>query len=103
MQIALLTGRDFNDRDTQTSPHVAVVNEAFARKYLGGAHPIGKTFRSVAEPGYRPTDYEFVGVVRKTKNPGFPEETPPEGFAPLSHFPVFARRVSFFPPLSPPP
>jgi len=96
MQIALLTGRDFNDRDTQTSPHVAVVNEAFARTYLGGAHPIGKTFRSVAEPGYPSTEYEIVGVVRNTKYAGLREETPPECFGAASQFPAFGPWVSIF-------
>ena len=80
MQIALLTGRDFNDRDTQASPHVAIVNEAFVQKYLNGANPIGRTFRSVVEPGYPSTDYEIVGVVKNTKYAGLREETPPESF-----------------------
>jgi predicted permease len=96
MQIALLTGRDFNDRDTQTSPHVAVVNEAFARKYLGGVNPIGKTFRSVAEPGYPSTEYEIVGVVRNTKYAGLREETPPESFGAASQFPAYGPWVSIF-------
>ena len=96
MQIALLTGRDFNDRDTQTSPHVAVVNEAFARKYLGGVHPIGNTFRSVAEPGYPSTEYEIVGVVKNTKYAGLREETPPESFGAASQFPAYGPWVSIF-------
>ncbi len=96
MQIALLAGRDFNDRDTQVSPHVAIVNEAFAQKYLGGAIPIGKTFRSVVEPGYPSTEYEIVGVVRNTKYAGLREETPPESFGAASQFPAYGPWVSVF-------
>ena len=96
MQIALLTGRDFNDRDTLASPHVAIVNEGFVQKYLGGANPIGKTFRSVVEPGYPSTEYEIVGVVRNTKYAGLREETPPESFGAASQFPAFGPWVSIF-------
>jgi len=96
LQIALLAGRDFSDRDTQASPHVAIVNEAFARKYLGGANPIGKTLRSVVEPGYPSTEYEIVGVVRNTKYAGLREETPPESFGAASQFPAFGPWVSIF-------
>jgi predicted permease len=96
MQIALLTGRDFNDRDTQASPHVAIVNEAFTRRYLGGVSPIGKTFRSVVEPGYPSTEYEIVGVVRNTKYAGLREETPAESFGAASQFPAFGPWVSIF-------
>jgi putative ABC transport system permease protein len=60
MGIALRSGRDFNDRDRVGSPPVAVVNEAFARRYLSGQQPIGQTLRVDSDTGPR---YEIVGVV----------------------------------------
>jgi putative ABC transport system permease protein len=48
---ALLAGRDFDDRDTATSVKVAIVNQAFARKILKGADPLGKRFRIHEAPG----------------------------------------------------
>jgi len=87
MQIPLLTGRGFNDRDTQTSPHVAVVNEAFTRRYLAGMSATGKTIRTNAESGYPETEYEIVGVVRDTKYTDLREPTPPMAFAPADQFP----------------
>ena len=87
MQIPLLTGRWFNDRDTQTSPHVAVVNEAFTRRYLAGISAIGKTIRTSAESGYPETEYETVGVVKDTKYTDLREPTPPMVFAPADQFP----------------
>ena len=87
MQIPLLTGRWFNDRDTQTSPHVAVVNEAFTRGYLAGISAIGKTIRTSAESGYPETEYEIVGVVKDTKYTDLREPTPPMVFAPADQFP----------------
>src|SRR6266478_283037 len=87
MQISLLTGRGFNDRDTQTSPHVAVVNEAFTRRYLAGMSAIGKTMRTNAESRYPETEYEIVGVVKDTKYTDLREPTPPMVFAPANQFP----------------
>src|SRR6266851_3357306 len=87
MQIPLLTGRWFNDRDTQTSPHVAVLNEAFTRRYLAGISAIGKTIRTSAESGYPETEYEIVGVVKDTKYTDLREPTPPMVFAPDDQFP----------------
>jgi len=43
--LRLLRGRVFNDTDRDTAPLVAVVNDAFARKYWPGEDPIGKRFR----------------------------------------------------------
>jgi predicted permease len=41
----LLAGRDFTSADTPFSPPVAIVNEAFARRYTGGRNPIGLRVR----------------------------------------------------------
>ena len=87
MQIPLLDGRGFNDRDMQTSPHVAVVNEAFMHRYLAGMSPMGKTIRTNAESGYPETEYEIVGVVKDTKYIDLREPTPPMVFAPADQFP----------------
>jgi hypothetical protein len=40
----LLAGRDLDERDTETSPKVAVVNETMARFYFGSGSLIGKHF-----------------------------------------------------------
>jgi putative ABC transport system permease protein len=87
IQIPLLAGRDFNDRDTRTSPHVAVVNAMFVRKFLGGSDPIGKTLRTSPEPHYPETQYEIVGVVKDTKYRGLRDAIPPMCFAPAQQFP----------------
>jgi putative ABC transport system permease protein len=38
----LLAGRDFDRRDVLTSPVVAIVNEALARRLFGGVSPVGR-------------------------------------------------------------
>ena len=45
MGTPLLAGRDFNDRDVVGAPTVAIVNEAMAKTFFGGANPVGKIFR----------------------------------------------------------
>ena len=40
----LLKGREFSDTDDRNSPAVAIVDEAFVRKYLDGRNPIGAHF-----------------------------------------------------------
>jgi predicted permease len=87
MKIPLLAGRDFDERDTGQSPHTAIVNETFVRTFLGGANPLGKTFRTNAEPNFPETQYEVVGVVKDTKYADLRDAVPPISFAPAPQFP----------------
>ena len=42
MRIPLRRGRYFDERDTATSPHVAIINETFAQRFFPNQDPIGK-------------------------------------------------------------
>jgi len=42
LQMPLLAGRVFTDADGPNTQHVAVVNQAFARKFYGGTNPVGR-------------------------------------------------------------
>jgi putative ABC transport system permease protein len=42
LQMPLLAGRVFTDADGPNAQHVAVVNQAFARKFYGGTNPVGR-------------------------------------------------------------
>jgi putative ABC transport system permease protein len=59
----LIAGRDFTDHDVQGAPFVAIVNETFARKFLGGANPIGHRVRRPSRPAAPSPEYEIVGLV----------------------------------------
>jgi predicted permease len=87
MGISLLMGRDFNQNDTRTSQHVAVVNQTFVRQFAGGGNPIGQTLRTSPEPDYPSTVYEIVGVIQDTQYDDLRGETPAMAFAPASQFP----------------
>jgi len=79
----LLAGRDFDDRDTATSVRVAIVNQAFVRKILKGADPLGKRFRIHEPPGKPRPLYEIVGVTGDNKFDDMHEE-----FLPFVYFPA---------------
>jgi predicted permease len=61
----LLRGRTIGDEDTPTSRQVAVVNQAFARKFFPNLDPIGKHF-GMGDPSHS-GDFEIVGMVEDTK------------------------------------
>jgi putative ABC transport system permease protein len=80
----LIAGRDFDDRDTLASPKVAIVNEAFARKFFGGKNPVGHTFHQEAEAGKPEPLIQIVGLVRNTKYYELREDFRPIGFLPMA-------------------
>jgi putative ABC transport system permease protein len=83
MGTRLLAGRDFDDHDTLSSPKVAIVNEEFARKFFGGANPVGRTFRLQADAGQPEPLFQIVGLVANTKYYNLREE-----FRPIAVLPV---------------
>jgi putative ABC transport system permease protein len=95
MQIPMLAGRDFNERDTRTSTKVLIVNETAARQFFGNANPVGRVIHSVAEPGYPEAIYEIVGLVRDTKYADLREPIQPVAFAPQTQHPEDAPWVRF--------
>ncbi len=64
---ALLSGRDFDRRDTEAEPKVAIVTESFARVFYGGQNPVGRTFQMDEPPGKPQPAYEIVGLARDSK------------------------------------
>ena len=80
MGTQLVAGRDFDQRDTTSSPEVAIVNQEFSRKFLAGANPIGKSFRVLTGPGEPPHVYQIVGLVKNSKYQTLREEFKPLAF-----------------------
>jgi predicted permease len=59
LAVALLRGRDFSPADTPGAPRVAIVNDAFVRRYWPGEPGLGRRFRLRGLDG---PEYEVVGV-----------------------------------------
>jgi putative ABC transport system permease protein len=95
LQIPLLAGRSIDLRDLEASPRVAVVNEAFARKLMSGANPVGKRLWVEATPSEPAGSYEIVGMVRNTKYSELREKFPPIVYQALSQDPAPTPGDSF--------
>ena len=65
MRTPLVAGRDFGDRDASGSPTVVIVNQTFARRYLGGTSAIGQRIQMRTGPRQWSTA-EIVGLVNDT-------------------------------------
>jgi predicted permease len=63
MQTRILKGREFDARDKQDGTRVAVVNKAFADRFMHGKDPLGKRFRT--SPDGKPI--QIVGVAEDGK------------------------------------
>ncbi len=81
--IQLLSGRTFLDTDNAASPHVAVINEAFARKWWPAGDAVGHVVRFGGR-GEAGDLLQIVGVVNNVKQQsGLDADVDPEIFFPL--------------------
>ena len=80
----VIRGRGFTQSDTADSRFVAVVNQAFARKFFPDEDPIGHHFGIYEQEDIGA--YEIVGVVADAKYAHLQAETRPMFFQPLSQW-----------------
>jgi predicted permease len=82
----ILAGRDVSEADRGATARVALVNQAFAVKFLGGANPIGHTVQ--VDPGGRKDQapLEIVGLVADAVYRSVREPIPPTIYVPLEQF-----------------
>jgi putative ABC transport system permease protein len=81
MQIPFLKGRDVTERDVASSPWVAVINRAMAKKFWPNEDPIGQVINLGIVAEERPR--EIVGIVENVRQWGLAVEPLPEMY--LSH------------------
>ncbi|RPJ57736.1 MAG: FtsX-like permease family protein, partial [Acidobacteria bacterium] len=83
--IRMLSGREFRPADALGAPQVAVVNEAFAKKFNLGRDVVGKRMGTGAttegEPGSK-LNIEIVGLVQNAKYSEVKDAIPPQFFVP---------------------
>jgi putative ABC transport system permease protein len=84
MKIPLLSGREFNDADTATSPKVAVINEAMVKAFFPNRNPIGVHF-AMGSGEVKP-DIEIVGVVKDAKESHVRDNARPYFYRPYAQF-----------------
>jgi putative ABC transport system permease protein len=70
LQMPLVAGRSFTEQDGPDAAKVAIVNESFARRFLGGPQQaLGHYLINAGVKGAKP-DIEIVGVVKDARHRG---------------------------------
>jgi putative ABC transport system permease protein len=88
LKLQFLDGRAFTEAEVNGARKLAVVNQAFVKKYLPGENPIGRQVRiaqltefedKVAEPMF-----EIIGLVADARNRGLQDPPEPEIWIPYT-------------------
>jgi len=74
MQIPVLRGRDFDERDVANPTAAVVINETAARKYFPNEDPVGQ---HVGQSPEESAQSEIVGIIRDTKYDSVRDAAPP--------------------------
>ena len=83
--VPVLQGRTFTDADATNAPQVAIVDEAFVRRYLKGRTPIGTrlSVNAMVQPP-QAVLREIVGVVKHIKERPDEPEAEPQLYVPIA-------------------
>jgi predicted permease len=79
MEIPVLRGRSFTDRDHATGPKVVIINEAAVRKFFPNEDPLGRRFGTSVETS---GDMEVVGILKDVKYDSVRDDAPPTMYVP---------------------
>jgi putative ABC transport system permease protein len=77
LEIPVRKGREFQEADATGAPYVAVVNEAFVRKYLGSTDPLARRVRFPGMDSSEDPWAAIVGVVGDTRQDGLANQPEP--------------------------
>jgi predicted permease len=89
-----VAGRGFAETDTETSPKVAVVNQALAKQFFPGENPVGKSFTTSDEKDNK-LMYQIVGVCADTRYGSLREDPPPIFFVDYKQAPAVTWGMTF--------
>jgi putative ABC transport system permease protein len=79
LDIPIVAGRDFDERDSLTSPHVVIINEAMAKQLFPNESPLGRRLVT----GMLGLEQEIVGVVANVHTQNLTTAPTPEFYYPL--------------------
>lgn len=99
LQIPLVEGRGFTERDSGPIPTVAVVNQAFARKFFPNADALGQFVSAIVNG--RHSELQVVGVVKNVDLAGLRKAAPPAVYVSYYQMPTHddsgKKTNNFFP------
>jgi predicted permease len=93
-RIPIVAGRGFAETDTETSPKVAVVNQALAKQFFPGQNPVGKSFTTSDEKDNK-LMYQIVGVCADTRYGSLRENPPPVFYVDYRQAPAINWGMTF--------
>jgi len=85
--VPVLAGRDFAESDTATSPHVGIINEQFAKRFLPNQDPLGHQIGT----GDGKYQMMIVGVVKDHKYRSIDEEPIPMAWYMYAQIPITGK------------
>ena len=95
--MTISSGRPFTQQDDPDHPGVAIVNEAFAHKYLSHGNALGQRIQPVWPSriwnNERLTSFEVVGIVRNVKSAGQNADPEPTYYLPATQAPFQAMTI----------
>jgi predicted permease len=91
--IPIISGREFTRADAATAPKVAIVNEAFAKKFNLGRDAVGKHMGSEGYNGKM--DMVIVGLAQNAKYSEVKRDVPPLFFTPYRQDPTVGS-ITFY-------
>jgi predicted permease len=91
--MSVLRGRGVAEYDQPNTPHVYVVNEAFAKKFFGGRTAVGEAIHLDWGRDPRASFNEIVGVVSDVRGNALGDEPQPTVYAALAQYPENALTI----------
>jgi putative ABC transport system permease protein len=92
MRIPLLRGRFFSDADSPSSPKVAIISEALARRYFPNQDPLGRQMRFGFPPNSN-VSREIVGIVGDIRDVALSRKPGPMMYVPFAQAPLYGSEV----------
>lgn len=94
LSITMFAGRDFDGRDSPTSPRVAIINRSMSEQLFGADDPIGQRFRIIEANGLS-DPLVVVGLVADSKYGNLRDPVPPTAYTAWSQNPTPSPFANF--------
>jgi predicted permease len=91
--IPVISGRSFDETDTETSQKVAIVNQRLVQQFFPNTNPIGKTFTTGDHD--HPQKIEIVGISKDAKYESLRREPQPTFYIPYRQQPDGEESMTF--------